>query len=239
MATPHIAAKDGDFAKVVLMPGDPLRAEWIAKTFLKNAKLVTSTRNVYGYTGYTKNGKRISVMASGMGMPSIGIYSYELYAFYGVESIIRIGTAGAYQKDIGLGDVILAEGSCTDSNWMGRYDLKGGTYSAVASFPLLLSAYKAAKELKKNVHVGNVLSADGYYDADPDYWKKWAGLSVLGVEMESYALYANAATLKKNALCILTVSNSFFGGAEMSAEQRQSGLVDMVEVAIRAAEDFA
>lgn len=237
--TPHIGAKEGDFAKVVLMPGDPLRAKWIAETFLVDAKLVTSTRNVLGYTGLTKNGKRVSIMASGMGMPSIGIYSYELYAFYGVETIIRIGTAGAYLPSLGLGDVLLAEGSCTDSNWMGRYDLKGGTYSAIASFDVLLSAYNAAKRLGKKVHVGNVLSGDGFYDADPEYWKKWAGLHVLGVEMESYALYANAATLGKKALCVLTVSNSFLGGAEMSAEQRQTGLVDMVEVALGAAEDFA
>lgn len=239
MPTPHIAADKGDFAKVVLMPGDPLRAKWIAETFLTDAKLVTSTRNVFGYTGHTKSGKLISVMASGMGMPSIGIYSHELFAFYGVETIIRIGTAGAYQPEIKQGDLLLAQGACTDSNWMGGYDLRGGTFSAVSSFPVLLSAYLYGKKMGKAVHVGNVLSADIYYDEDPNTWKRWAKLGVLGVEMESYALYANAARMGKNALCILTVSNSFLGGEEMSAEQRQSGLVDMVEVAVKTAEDFA
>ena len=236
--TPHIEPKKDAFADTVLMPGDPLRSKFIAETFFENPVLVNNVRGVNGYTG-TYKGKKVSVMASGMGMPSIGIYSHELFAFYGVETIIRIGTAGAYQPEIKQGDLLLAQGACTDSNWMGGYDLRGGTFSAVSSFPVLLSAYLYGKKMGKAVHVGNVLSADIYYDEDPNTWKRWAKLGVLGVEMESYALYANAARMGKNALCILTVSNSFLGGEEMSAEQRQSGLVDMVEVAVKTAEDFA
>lgn len=238
MPTPHINAKEGAFAKVVLMPGDPLRAKWIAETFLKDAELVTDVRGILGYTGHTANGKRISVMASGMGMPSIGIYSHELFTAYGVEAIIRIGTCGTYQKEVAVGDVVIAQGSCTDSNWMGQYDLKGGTYSAIASFDLLEEAVKAGREKGKTIHVGNILSADIFYDHDRDAWKKWAELGILGVEMESYALYVNAVTLHKKALCILTVSDSFLGAPAMSAEERQKGLVDMVEVAIGAAERF-
>lgn len=239
MSTPHINANKGDFAKVVLMPGDPLRAKWIAETFLSDAKLVTSVRGILGYTGYTSSKKRISVMASGMGMPSIGIYSNELFSEYGVETIIRIGTCGTYQKEIDVGDVILAEGSCTDSNWSSQFALNGGTYSAIASFDVLLSAYEAANKLKKKVHVGNILSADVFYDDDKEVWKRWAKLGLLGVEMESYALYTNAAKFKKKALCILTVSDSFLSDKILTSEQRQLGLKDMVEVAILTAEKFA
>lgn len=239
MSTPHINANKGDFAKVVLMPGDPLRAKWIAETFLSDAKLVTSVRGILGYTGYTSSKKRISVMASGMGMPSIGIYSNELFSEYGVETIIRIGTCGTYQKEIDVGDVILAEGSCTDSNWSSQFALNGGTYSAIASFDVILSAYEAANKLKKKVHVGNILSADVFYDDDKEVWKRWAKLGLLGVEMESYALYTNAAKFKKKALCILTVSDSFLSDKILTSEQRQLGLKDMVEVAILTAEKFA
>lgn len=238
MPTPHINAKQGDFAKVVLMPGDPLRAKWIAETFLSDVVLVTTVRNVFGYTGTTKNGKRISVMASGMGMPSIGIYSHELYEEYGVETIIRIGTCGGYQQGIRVGDIILAEGACTDSNWSEQFHL-GGTYSAVASFDVLLAAYEAAKSLDKNVHVGNVLSADVFYDYDKTAWKKWADLGVLGVEMETYALYCNAAVSKKRALGLFTVSDSFVAKEIMTSEERQTGLVAMAEIGIATAERFA
>ncbi|HBM70628.1 MAG TPA: purine-nucleoside phosphorylase [Firmicutes bacterium] len=239
MSTPHINANKGDFAKVVLMPGDPLRAKWIAESFLNDVKLVTSVRGILGYTGYTSSKKRISVMASGMGMPSIGIYSNELFSEFDVETIIRIGTCGTYQKEIDVGDVILAEGSCTDSNWSSQFALNGGTYSAIASFDVLLSAYEASNKLNKKVHVGNILSADVFYDEDKEVWKRWAKLGLLGVEMESYALYTNAAKFKKKALCILTVSDSFLSDKILTSEQRQLGLKDMVEVAILTAEKFA
>jgi len=239
MPTPHIGAQPGDFAKIVLMPGDPKRAKWIATTFLKDAKLVSEVRGILAYTGQAPDGSLISVMASGMGMPSIGIYSHELFTSYGVEAIIRIGTMGTYQKNVALKDIILAEGACTDSNWMGQYDLHGGTWSAIADFSLLESAAHIARETKLPYHVGNILSADVFYDHKPDMWKKWASLGVLGVEMESYALYAEAAALKKRALAICTVSDSFVDGSQkLSAEERQEGLVQMVELAILVAESY-
>ena len=235
MATPHISANVGDFAKIVLMAGDPLRAKWIAETFLVDAEIVTQIRGMYGYTGYTKSGKRVSVMGSGMGMPSIGIYSHELFSEFDVDAIIRIGTCGSYQKNVHVGDVVIAQGACTDSNWMHEYEL-GGTYSAIGSFDLLLAAYEGAKELGKEVHVGNVLSADIFYNKRPDIWTKWADLRVLAVEMESYALYANAANLGKRALGIFTVSDSFHHEPMLSPEQRQLGLTNMVEVALQIVE---
>lgn len=238
MPTPHISAQPGDFAKLVLMPGDPLRAKFIADNFLVDTKLVTSVRNVFGYTGKTKNGTLVSVMASGMGMPSLGVYANELFSQYGVEAIIRIGTCGTYQKECAVGDIILAQGSCTDSNWMGEYDLHGGVYSAIADFSLLLSAYDEGKKLGKEIHVGNVLAADHFYCKSPDEWKKWAELGVLGVEMESYALYCIAAKYHKKALTILTVSDSFLGSEAMTSEERQKNLLDMIETAIGVADRF-
>ena len=238
MPTPHNSASKGDFAKIVLMPGDPLRAKLIADNFLVEPRLVTSVRNVYGYTGKSKNGKEISVMASGMGQPSIGIYSTELFTQYGVEAIIRIGTCGSYQKDVKVGDLILAQGACTDSNWMDEYDLKGGTFSGIADFSLLLKAYEEGVKLGKKVHVGNILAADHFYSADSDLWKKWAEMGVLGVEMESYALYCIAAKLHKKALTLLTVSDSFLGEAPLTADQRQKNLVDMIETALGVASSY-
>ncbi len=238
MSTPHNAAKKGDFAKIVLMPGDPLRAKLIADNFLIEPRLVTSVRNVYGYTGKTKSGKEISVMASGMGQPSIGIYATELFSQYDVEAIIRIGTCGSYQKDVNVGDIIIAEGASTDSNWMDEYDLKGGTFSAVADFSLLLQTYEIGKRLGKKIHVGNILAADHFYSSNPDLWKKWADMGVLGVEMESYALYCIAAKYHKKALTLLTVSDSFLGEEPMSAEQRQKTLIDMIEMAVEVASAY-
>lgn len=232
MGTPHINAKKGDFAKTVLMPGDPKRAEWIAKTFLTDVKLVTDVRNILGFTGYY-NGKRVSVMASGMGHPSIGIYSHELYTYYDVETIIRVGTSGTYQPHIDLFDIIVAIGSSTDSNWSAQFDLKGGTYSALGTFDLAVRAKERANEKGIDVHVGNILSADVFYDHDPDSWKKWANLGVLGVEMESYALYTTAAKLKKQAICLLTVTDSFIDKTKIATvEERQLGLEKMVRVAL-------
>lgn len=238
MPTPHNNAVNGDFAKVVLMPGDPLRAKWIAETFLKDAKLVNSVRGINGYTGFTKSGKRISVMASGMGMPSIGIYSHELFKHYGVEAIIRIGTAGSYNSKVKLGDIVLAEAASTESSWPNQFSLNGATLSACADFDLMYGAYEAAKERGITAHAGNVLSADLFYNFDKEVWKRWAKLGILAVEMEAYSLYINAALAGKRALCLLTISDSFVDEGQLTPEQRQTGLTEMIEVAITAAERF-
>jgi purine-nucleoside phosphorylase len=235
MATPHINAKMGDFAQTVLMPGDPLRAKYIAETFLKDVTLVNTVRNVLAYTG-TYQGKRVSVMASGMGMPSIGIYSYELFTEFGVETIIRVGTTGAYVKSAQLFDIIIAQGASTDSNWPGQFSLKGGTFSALATFELVEKAVYACRQKSIPFYVGNVLSSDVFYDADPNKWKVWESLGILGVEMEAYALYANAARLGKKALAIMTVSDSFHYKEILTAEQRELGLKRMLEVALSIAE---
>ena len=238
MATPHNNAAYGDFAKIVLMPGDPLRAKWIAETFLTDAKLVNTVRGINGYTGFTKNGKRISVMASGMGMPSIGIYSHELFSSYGVEGIIRIGTAGSYSKQARLGQIVIAQCASTESSWPLQFSLNGGTLSAAADFELLYDAYQAAKEKGVVAHCGNVLSTDVFYNYDKEVWKRWAELGVLAVEMEAYSLYVNAARNHKRALCLLTISDSFVEEGELTPEQRQVGLKEMIEVAIAAAERY-
>ena len=233
MATPHNNAKENAFAKAVLMPGDPLRAKFIAETFLTDVVQVNSVRNMFGYTGYYK-GKKVSVMGSGMGMPSIGIYSHELYSFYGVEKIIRVGTCGAYSPDCKVFDVIIAQGACTNSNWSHQYSLPG-TLSAISNFEMLNDAYNIAKENKMRVHVGNILSSDIFYNDRPDVWKQWAKMGCLGVEMECYALYTTAALLNKKALCILTVSDSFITHEETTPEQRQTSFVDMIKLALEVA----
>lgn len=238
MPTPHINAKEGDFAKVVLMPGDPVRAKWIADTYLHDVKQVTDVRGILGFTGYTKNNKRISVMASGMGMPSIGIYSYELYTGYGVESIIRVGTCGAYQPYVNVKDVIIALSASTDSSWVKQYELNG-VYSACADLKLAISALNAAERQCIPVHYGNILAADVFYDPNPDMWRRWAALGTLGVEMESYSLYCNAAKLNKKALCLLTVTDSFVHHTRLSSEDRAFGLGRMIELAIEVAEKEA
>jgi purine-nucleoside phosphorylase len=235
MSTPHIHAKVGDFAKTVLMPGDPLRAKFIAETYLKDAKLVNTVRNVFAYTG-TYQGKRVSVMASGMGMPSMGIYSWELYKEFGVETIIRVGTTGAYQKEIKLFDILIAQGASTDSNWSSQFPIKGATFSALGSYELIEKAVRDCQAKKLPYRVGNVLSSDVFYDADPNKWKAWADLGVLGVEMEAYALYSNAARLGKKALAIMTVSDSFHYHEILTPEQREKGLKQMLEVALAIAE---
>lgn len=239
MGTPHINAEPKDFAKVVLMPGDPNRAKWIAEKFLHDCVLVNDVRGILAFTGYTKNNKRVTVMASGMGQPSIGIYSYELYSHFGVEAIIRVGTCGSYQPNINLFDVLIASTASTDSNWQSQYKVNG-TYSAGADFELLEAAYQACKNNSYPYHVGNILSADVFYDNDPNTWKSWADLGVLGVEMESYALYCNAAKLRKKALCMLTVTDSFTNkDKKATVEERLSGLSNMIELAIETAEQFA
>ncbi len=234
MSTPHNSAKDNAFAKTVLMPGDPLRAKYIAENFLEDVEQVTSVRNMFGYTG-TYKGKRVSVMGSGMGMPSIGIYATELFKFYGVENIIRVGSCGSYQENIDLYDVILVQGCCTDSNFAYQYNLKGGTFSAISNFELLHKAYTVAQEKKMSVHVGNVVASDVFYGEEADSWKRWQKMGVLGVEMESYALFAIAARLNKKALTILTVSDSLVSHKETSAEERERNFNQMIEIALEIA----
>ena len=231
--TPHIAANLGDFAETVLMPGDPKRSRFIAETFLENAKLVNDVRGVQGYTG-TYKGKRVSVMASGMGQPAIGIYSYELYNAFDVQSIIRVGTCGSFFEELPLGSIILAQGACTNGNYAIQYRLPG-TYAPIADFDLLRRAAETCEQKGLIYRVGNVFSADMFYD-DAHSDMEWAKMGVLGVEMESASLYCNAARAGKKALCMCTVSDCFVGnGAKMTVEQRQNSLVDMIEVALEIA----
>ena len=228
--TPHISAKYGDFAQTVLMPGDPLRAKFIAETYLENAKLVNNVRGINGYTGFYK-GKRVSVMASGMGQPSIGIYSYELFNFYGVENIIRIGSCGSFDKDLHARDLIIAMGACTNGNFALQYNLPG-TFCPIASYSLVEKAVKECEKAGVKFKVGNILSSDTFYD-DSDSGMVWSKMGVLGVEMESAALYCNAARAGKNALCICTVSDSFIYPEEnTTAEERQTSFTKMMEIAL-------
>lgn len=233
MATMHIQAQSGDFAPTVLMPGDPLRAKYIADHFLKDAKLVNTVRNIFGYTGFYE-GKRVSVMASGMGMPSIGIYSHELYTQFGVETIIRIGTCGAFQAETKLFDILIAVQASTNSNWNAQYNLPG-VFSAGADFILAKQAYEKGLAMNLRVTAGNVLSSDVFYDDDPSSWKQWARLGILGVEMEAFALYMNAAKLGKKALTILSVTDHFITHEKASSEQREKGLKDMMKLALEIA----
>ena len=232
--TPHISAKLGDFAKTVLMPGDPLRAKFIAENYLENAVLVNNVRGVQGYTGYYK-GKRVSVMASGMGQPSIGIYSYELFNFYGVESIIRVGSCGSFSPELHARDIIVAMGACTNGNYASQYNLPG-TFCPIADFGLVRRAAEECEKMGVNYRVGNILSSDMFYD-DADSGMQWAKMNVLGVEMESAALYCNAARAGKKALCICTVSDSFIYPEEnTTAEERQISFTKMMEIALNLAE---
>lgn len=230
--TPHIAAKLGDFANTVLMPGDPLRSKFIAENFLTDAVLVNNVRGVQGYTGLY-NGKRVSVMASGMGIPSIGIYSYELYNFYNVQNIIRIGSAGAMQPDIKLRSLVFAQGACTNSNYAHQFEMPG-TIAPIASFDLLRSAVDTAEKLRYDYKVGNVLSSDTFYD-DGKGSAVWKKLGVLAVEMESAALYLNAARAGKKALCICTISDNLLTGEELSADDRQNSFREMMKLALEIA----
>lgn len=228
--TPHIAANLGDFAETVLMPGDPKRSRFIAENFLEGAKLVNDVRGVQGYTG-TYKGKKVSVMASGMGQPAIGIYSYELYNAFDVQSIIRVGTCGSFFEELPLGSIILAQGACTNGNYAIQYRLPG-TYAPIADFDLLRRAAEVCEQRNLVYRVGNVFSADMFYD-DAHSDMDWAKMGVLGVEMESAALYCNAARAGKKALCMCTVSDCFVGnGAKMTVEQRQNSLLDMIDVAL-------
>lgn len=234
--TPHIEAQEGAFAKTVLMPGDPLRAKFIAETFLENAVCHNQVRGMLAYTG-TYKGVPVSVMGSGMGMPSIGIYSYELYKFYGVENIVRIGTAGGMHPDLKLRDLVFAQGASTNSNWANQYHLDG-TISAISDFNLLKTAVEEAEKLGVNYKVGNVLSSDTFYTDEKSNTMDWTRLGILCVEMESTALYLNAAKLGKRALAMFTISDLLTTGEVTTAEERQTSFTDMMKVALEAAIRF-
>ncbi|MBQ9121128.1 MAG: purine-nucleoside phosphorylase [Clostridia bacterium] len=238
--TPHILAKPEDFAKTVLMPGDPLRSQFIAENFLENARLVNNVRGIQGYTG-TYKGTPVSVMASGMGMPSIGIYSYELYNFFEVDNIIRVGSAGAMAEKVNLRDIVIALGACTDSRYAEQYHLPG-TFAPIADYTLLAECVEAVKAMEiPRYHVGNVLSSDRFYGDDGDLppeqgaTARWGKMGVLAVEMESAALYMNAARAGKRALGIFTVSDHLLRPESTTPEERQTSFTTMMELALETA----
>ncbi|OFI56000.1 purine-nucleoside phosphorylase [Corynebacterium diphtheriae] len=229
-STPHINPKGVDIAGTVLLPGDPLRAKFIADTYLEDVVQFNSVRNMLGFTG-TYQGTPVSVMGSGMGMPSIGIYSYELINFFDARNVIRVGSIGAMQKDIDLYEIIVAASASTDSNFLEQYNLPG-TYAPTASWTLLRAFMDEADRKGKKVHVGNILSSDVFYNADSTVNERWARMGVLGVEMESAALYSIAAYAGANALGVFTVSDNLFTGARTTAEERESAFTDMMELAL-------
>ena len=230
--TPHISASPGDFARTVLMPGDPLRAKFIAETYLEAPVLVNNVRGVQGYTG-TYKGKRVSVMASGMGMPSIGIYSYELFNFYGVENIIRVGSAGAISPKAKVRSIVIGMSACTNSNYASQFGLCG-TIAPTASWQLTRAAVEQAEKMKLDYEVGSVLSSDNFYN-DAGNALDWQKMGVLAVEMEAAALYMNAARAGKNALCICTISDSLVTGEALDAKARQTSFTEMMELALEIA----
>ena len=235
--TPHIKAKKGDFAKTVLLPGDPKRAEFIAKNFLTNPVLVNDVRGIQGYTGEYK-GKKVSVMGSGMGIPSIAIYSYELYHGFDVQNIIRVGSAGSMHPDLNVRDIMVATGACTNSRYDKNFNLNG-VISAVASFELLKKCEEAIKKVKlekaKKVMFGQIFSSDSFYNDKVGETMEWAKMGVLGVEMESYALYLNAARCGKNALTICTMSDHLIKSEFLDADERTTGFSDMIKIALETA----
>lgn len=233
MTTPHNGAKIGQIAETVLLPGDPLRAKFIAENYIDNAELVNEVRGMLCYTG-TYKGKPVSVMGTGMGVPSIGIVSHELIHIYGVKNLIRVGSCGAMQEHLENFDIILGQGACTDSSYSDSFGVQG-TYSAIASWDLLKKAYDAAQELGYPVHVGNILTGDVFYEENPDRYKTWQKLGVLAKEMESYALYTNAARAGVNALTILTVSDSMLHSKATTAEEREKSFTQMMEIALQLA----
>ena len=228
--TPHINP-EGEFAKTVLMPGDPLRAKFIAENFLENPVLVNNVRGVQGYTG-TYKGVPVSVMASGMGIPSIGIYSYELYSFYGVENIIRVGSCGSMQENVKVRDIVLGMGAFTNSNFASQYKING-TVAPIASYKLLSKSVEKAEALNLNYHVGALLSSDTFYSDSSSL--DFAKLGALAVEMEAAGLYLTAQRLNKNALAICTVSDHLITGEETTAEERQKTFTDMITLALEVA----
>jgi len=234
--TPHINAQKEDFASTVLMPGDPLRSKFIAENFLEGAKLINNVRGIQGYTG-SYRGTRVTVMASGMGMPSIGIYSYELYNFFGVENIIRVGSVGGISTKVKMRDIIIGQGACTTSNYAVQFGLEG-SFAPIADYSLMKAAIEEAEKLGARYAVGNLLSSDIFYNANPDAREKWTKMGVLGVEMEAAALYMNAAYAGRRALAICTVSDHLLTGEATTAEQRQSSFTDMMKIALNTAVRF-
>lgn len=234
--TPHINATPDDIAKTVLMPGDPLRAKFVAENYLENAVLFNNVRGIQGYTG-TYKGKRVSVMASGMGMPSIGIYSYELFSFFGVENIIRIGSAGSMSADVNVRDIVFGMGACTNSSYAEQYGL-GGTFAPMADFSLLRKSVDIAEKLGLKYHVGSLFSSDCFYNDDATVTEKWQKMGVLAVEMEAAALYMNAARLGKRALAICTISDSLVTGEALDSTARQNSFREMMELALETAITF-
>ena len=227
--TPHIGAREGEIADKVIMAGDPLRAKFMAENFLENPVQYNSVRGMLGYTG-TYKGKRVSVQGHGMGIPSIGIYTYELYNFYGVKRIIRTGSAGAFHPDLKLGDIVVGIGACTDSNYGAQYGLPG-VFAPTADFAMARAAVEKAEAMGVRYKVGNILSSDVFYGDSADGWKAWQKMGVLAVEMEAAALYMNAARSGNEALCICTISDSLVTGEACSAEQRQTSFTNMMEIA--------
>ena len=235
MSTAHNSAKKGDFAKTVLMPGDPKRSRFIAQNFLDNAVIVNDVRGIQGYTG-TYKGVPVSVMASGMGIPSMAIYSYELFNFYDVENIIRVGSAGSIKNGVELNDIVIGMGASTTSAFARQYAL-GGDFSAICSYPLLKKCMEKAEELglESKCHVGNIISSDAFYGESSDFIKKWSNMGVLAIEMEAAALYMNAAEAGKNALAICTVSDQLLKGEALSSEQREKSFTEMMKLALETA----
>ena len=227
--TPHIGAREGEIADRVIMAGDPLRAKFMAERFLENPVQYNAVRGMLGFTG-TYKGKRVSVQGHGMGMPSIGIYSYELFNFYGVKRIIRTGSAGSINAGVKMGDVVIGMGSCTDSNYASQYGLPG-TFAPIADFGLVRAAVEKAEELGVRYKVGNILASDFFYGDDADSWKQWQKMGVLAVEMEAAALYMNDARCGGEALCICTISDSLVTGEACSAEERQTSFTNMMDIA--------
>lgn len=228
--TPHIVAEEGAFAETVLMPGDPLRAMHIANKYLEHVKEIQSIRGMYAYTGMYKD-KKISVMGSGMGVPSMGIYSHELYNFFGVENIIRIGTAGAINDKVKVRDLIIAMGACADSSYIYQQKLSG-FFAPIANYGLIKKSEEIAKNLNYDITIGNILTTEEFYKDEIDDYKQWAKMGVLAVEMETAALYLNAAKTGKKALAILTISDEIFTGIQCSAEERQTSLDKMITLAL-------
>ncbi|MCR5132264.1 MAG: purine-nucleoside phosphorylase [Prevotella sp.] len=226
--TPHIGAKYGEIAETVIMAGDPLRAKMMAERFLENPVLYNNVRGMLGYTG-TYQGKRVSVQGHGMGIPSIGIYSYELFNYFGVKTIIRVGSAGSMNKDLKIGDLVMAMGACTNSNYAAQFHLPG-SFAPIADFGLLRRAVESAERLGYRYKVGNVYSSDTFYDENPAT-EKWQNMGVLAVEMEAPALYMNAARSGNRALCLCTISDSLVTGEVTTAEERQNNFTKMMDVA--------
>ena len=227
--TPHISAEFGQIAEKVIMAGDPLRAKFMAERYLENAELVNQVRGMYCYTG-TYKGERVSVMGHGIGISSIGIYTFELFNFYGVKRIIRTGSAGAYHPDLHVGDIVIAQGACDNSNYAAQFRLPG-TFAPIANFNLLRAAVDKAESMGVNFRVGNILASEIFYNDDPEAWKSWQKMGVLAVEMEASALYMNAARSGNEALCICTISDSLVTHEDSTPEQREKTFTDMMEIA--------